>query len=231
MGSLHCVGMCGGFVAFYSADNTSGEKKVFYLPHLYYHVGRMLSYLAWGGLAGSLGAGINSVAELAGWHSLISWVAGIFMISWGIYLLLLRLGKISAFNWKFLSLGRLFRKLFSKLKERPPIVRAGLLGLFTGLLPCGWLYAFVATAAITASPLKGMAVMFAFWAGSVPALLLLGLGINFISPKIRKYFPWIEVVAILSVGFFTLYSRSQLHLKIPIPSKDSRGTVQAPKCH
>ena len=54
------------------------------------------------------------------------------------------------------------------VRERPPVARALLLGLFSTLLPCGWLYAFAVLAAGTGGPWTGMLVMAAFWAGTVP---------------------------------------------------------------
>src|SRR5690606_18807129 len=52
--------------------------------------------------------------------------------------------------------------------------RAALLGVSTGLLPCGWLYAFALSAAATGSARDGALVMAAFWLGSVPALVGVG---------------------------------------------------------
>jgi sulfite exporter TauE/SafE len=44
------------------------------------------------------------------------------------------------------------------------------LGLSSGLLPCGLLHGWVAAAAATASPLRGLAVLGALWLGTLPAL-------------------------------------------------------------
>ena len=52
---------------------------------------------------------------------------------------------------------------------------AGLIGLGSTLLPCGYLYAFVFTAAATGHPGKAALAMAAFWLGTLPALLGLGL--------------------------------------------------------
>jgi sulfite exporter TauE/SafE len=49
------------------------------------------------------------------------------------------------------------------------------LGLALGFLPCGLLYAALAAAASTASPLYGAVAMFCFGLGTVPALLAVGL--------------------------------------------------------
>jgi len=52
------------------------------------------------------------------------------------------------------------------------------LGLSTTLVPCGWLYAFVATAAGTGSVISALTVMLVFWVGTLPALVTTGLGLR-----------------------------------------------------
>jgi sulfite exporter TauE/SafE len=49
-----------------------------------------------------------------------------------------------------------------------------LLGLVLGFLPCGLLYAALATASISAGPVTGVLAMLAFGAGTVPALVAVG---------------------------------------------------------
>jgi sulfite exporter TauE/SafE len=50
-----------------------------------------------------------------------------------------------------------------------------LLGLLTGLLPCGVLYAALARALIAGSVWQGGWLMVAFWLGTTPLLLLVGV--------------------------------------------------------
>ena len=50
-----------------------------------------------------------------------------------------------------------------------------LLGLALGFLPCGFLYAALATSAASGSPLWGALAMLAFGAGTAPALVALGV--------------------------------------------------------
>ena len=59
-----------------------------------------------------------------------------------------------------------------------PLPRALSTGLLTAFLPCGWLYLFALKAAETGSPLRGALFMIAFWLGSVPALVLVGAGVQ-----------------------------------------------------
>ena len=64
LGSMHCAGMCGGFVCFYAtgADGRAGGTG----SHVAYNVGRLVSYLVLGLLAGVLGQGLDRVGGLVG---------------------------------------------------------------------------------------------------------------------------------------------------------------------
>jgi sulfite exporter TauE/SafE len=55
------------------------------------------------------------------------------------------------------------------------------IGLFTALLPCGWLWSFVALAAATKSSTAGALLMLAMWAGSLPALTSVGAVVSWLS--------------------------------------------------
>jgi len=90
---------------------------------------------------------------------------------------------------------------------KPPMVRAGVVGLLSGLLPCGWLWAFLVTAAGTGSALGGAAVMCAFWIGTVPALVAVGLGAQLISAPLRRHIPTVTALLLIAIGTFAIVSR------------------------
>jgi len=85
--------------------------------------------------------------------------------------------------------------------------RALLVGALTALLPCGWLYLFAMFAAATASPQQGAMVMVAFWAGTLPALTALVLGIQRLSANSRKLLPLVTAVLLVCAGSFTFSGR------------------------
>ena len=74
-GSLHCAGMCGGFVAFYSGTEP-GRRGRRYLAHLTYNGGRLTSYLILGALAGLLGAAVDLAGSMAGVQRFAAIAAG-----------------------------------------------------------------------------------------------------------------------------------------------------------
>jgi sulfite exporter TauE/SafE len=208
-GSLHCAGMCGGFVAFYSGSEP-GRRGRRYLAHLTYNGGRLTSYLLLGAVAGLLGAAVDLAGSMAGVQRIAAIAAGILMIAWGIYALIQALDfPIPAVPLPGFIL-RISTRVNRLVRERPPVVRALLLGLFSTLLPCGWLYAFAVLAAGTGGPWSGMLVMAAFWAGTVPVMLGLGLSLQWLTAPLRRRLPVVTAVVLIAVGLVWLVGRTTM---------------------
>ena len=203
LGSPHCAGMCGGFVAFYTGQSTTGPT---WPAHLAYNAGRLASYVTLGAIAGGLGAGINRIGAAAGIARAAAIGAGLLMIGWGIATLLAARGIRVPFAGGRL-LGRISQGLIGRLRRHPPALRALLLGLFTTLLPCGWLYAFVATAAGTGSVAGGSLTMAAFWIGTVPMMAGLGLAGQRIFGPLRRHLPSITAAALVIIGLLLVTGR------------------------
>ena len=83
-------------------------------------------------------------------------------------------------------------------------------GLLTTLLPCGWLYAFVLTAAGTGTVRGALALMTVFWAGTLPMMLTLGVGVRQLAGPLRAKLPTISAIAIVAVGVMSLTGRLRL---------------------
>ena len=207
VGSLHCIGMCGPFVAFYSgADGSGGARRLF--SHAAYSGGRLLTYAVFGVAAGAVGAARDVAGSLAGFQRIAAIVAGVTMILWGV-LALLQIRGVRIFK-RGAGTGRIalvLRRGFSLFSDKPPVVRAGVVGLLSGFLPCGWLWAFVVTAAGTGGALKGAAVMIAFWAGTVPALLAVGLGAQLVSAPLRRHMPAVTALLLVALGLYAILGR------------------------
>jgi sulfite exporter TauE/SafE len=82
------------------------------------------------------------------------------------------------------------------------------LGCLTGVLPCGWLYAFVVLAAGTAQPSLGAAVMALFWLGSVPVLLGVSWAANWILGRFHRHASGVTAVLLITVGLLTVSQRT-----------------------
>jgi sulfite exporter TauE/SafE len=93
------------------------------------------------------------------------------------------------------------------VREQPMATRAGITGLLTTMLPCGWLYVFVATAGGTGSVRAGVITMAIFWAGTLPALLAVGLGAQRLFGPLRSRLPMLSATLVLVMGLLSISGR------------------------
>ncbi len=208
IGSVHCAAMCGGFVCFYSGATASkGERATAVAPmraHAAYNVGRLASYLLLGALAGALGSGVTLLGRMAGVAHAATVLAGALMVGWAVSTIAAQRGfTVGAIRapeaWQ-----RALGKLLHAVREQPASTRAALTGLLTTLLPCGWLYVFVATAGSTGSVRGGLTVMAIFWLGTVPALVAVGMGAQRAFGPLRRRLPSMSAFAVLVMGVLAM---------------------------
>jgi uncharacterized protein len=205
LGSIHCAGMCGGFVAI-AGEGVSGRAR--WGAQLSYNAGRLVSYAVLGAAAGALGHAVDLAGSAAGLGRVAALVSGSLMILWGMGALLETQG-VRVFRGRW-TLPKRVTLALASVRRLPAAWRGLLLGLATTLLPCGWLYAFAVTAAGTASPLQGALLMAAFWTGNLPVLLGLGVALSAVVGRIRRHVPILSAAVIFSVGLFTVTTRANL---------------------
>jgi len=207
LGSLHCAGMCGGLVAFYSGDPARRRGREAMAGHAAYSAGRLIAYAALGALAGAFGAALDLGGALLGVQRAAAAVAGALIALWGTRALLESLGR----RVPRLEPPAWLRGLVSHgvrlVAGRRPAIRALAIGLLTGCLPCGWLYAFVVTAAGTGGAASGAALMAVFWLGTLPVMVSLGLGLWRLAVPLRRHLPVACAVAMMLVGLLTVAGR------------------------
>jgi sulfite exporter TauE/SafE/plastocyanin domain-containing protein/copper chaperone CopZ len=170
---FHCVGMCGGFVLSYTADD-AGAGRPSYLSHLLYGVGKTLSYTVIGATFGLLGAFVAFTPLLRGVAGML---AGGFLIVFGLNMLGL-FAPLRRFRLGLpVPLQTFIYEKQSRSRHRPFVI-----GLLNGLmLACGPLQAMYVMAAGTGSALEGAKMLFAFSVGTLPVLLSFGVLATFIS--------------------------------------------------
>lgn len=209
LGSLHCAGMCGPFVAFYSGGGSCDQRSQAW-GHLAYHLGRLTTYTLLGALSGALGAALDLAGQGSGIGRVAAVITGSLMVLWGLALLLEQMG--TQIRWPKLPAGMqgASTRMLQWIRRRPVAQRAALLGFSSTLLPCGWLYAFALSAAGTAHALTGAAVMAAFWAGTVPVLLGMGIGVQRLTWRIRRHVPVVSALALVCLGIFGVLGRVNL---------------------
>lgn len=206
LGSVHCAGMCGSFACLASGgDARSGRRAL--TSTAAYNVGRLLSYALLGALAGAAGAGLDRVGAVAGFARPAAIAAGILLMLWGAASLAAALGVRVPMLDVPPTLASKVARAVRAVQERPPALRALAIGALSAALPCGWLYAFVATSAAAGSALAGAALMAAFWLGTLPLMAAVGLGAQRLLGRFRTRLPVLTASVLLLLGLLTAAGR------------------------
>lgn len=201
LGSVHCAAMCGSFVCA-CAGITKGKTALFA-----YNVGRLTSYLALGVLAGVVGYTVDLGGAALGLRKLAVISSGVILVVGGVANLTTALGWRLPLPSSARGAPRLLGRALSRVRQRgSEVQRAAGIGLLSGLLPCGWLYAFVATAVGTGRISHGLVVMTVFWAGTLPTMASLGFGLQRSFGPLRRRLPAITALAMAVLGTYLLAS-------------------------
>ncbi|MFN8718081.1 MAG: sulfite exporter TauE/SafE family protein [Gemmatimonas sp.] len=203
VGSVHCAGMCGGFVCFYAGSSSGGEPAAL-RAHVMYNVGRLVSYLTLGALAGVIGAGVAQAGTLVGISRAAAVVAGALMVAWALSTIAAQRGFTFGGVQAPVAWQRALGRVLHGVRTQPMAVRAGLTGLLTTLLPCGWLYVFVAAAGGTGGVRSAMLTMAVFWLGTLPALLAVGVGAQRVLAPFRRRLPALSATVVLIMGLLSM---------------------------
>ena len=187
LGGVHCLGMCGGIVGAltFGQPHRNAASPGFWLLQLGYNLGRVLSYMLAGALAGGLGLLLAQAGPLEQTQKLLNIFAGLFMVVLGLYLAgwwsgLARVERAGGVVWK--RLEPLGRKL---LPVRSP-GGAFLLGMVWGWLPCGLVYSVLIWALSAGSLVDGALLMGVFGLGTLPNLLLMGAAAGWLGRLLRN---------------------------------------------
>lgn len=175
MGSLHCIGMCGGISSALTTAVMPGRPTLarqFGYP-LLYSTGRIASYAIAGGIVGLLG---SQFRDLLGGHgpSILRILAGVMMVLLGFYLS----GWWQVLNHLERAGARVWKKLAPWTRHLIPVdspLKALLLGMLWGWLPCGLVYSALAWSAGADTALQGALLMLCFGLGTLPAMVGIGM--------------------------------------------------------
>lgn len=205
LGSVHCAAMCGAFVCSYAAQpRTTRGGRV----HAAYHAGRLASYTLLGAIAGAIGGDADRIGALAGVSRGAAILGGSLMVLWAGSNIAATLGMRALVSWPEWMM-RALGGVLARVPAQSAVARAGATGLLTTLLPCGWLYAFVATSAGTGSAVTGAATMGLFWIGTVPMLLAVGLGAQRLFGAFGRRLPVVSAVVVLTMGLLSIAGKMQ----------------------
>lgn len=174
LGSVHCVGMCGGIAGALALGAVRRTDRGSPVPSLLVlGAGRIASYATAGLVAGTVGLGVVGLLGSYG-PALLRMAGGLLLFA-----VALAVGGTSRLSLALEHLGTtVWRRLvpLAGLATAAPLgrTRAFALGVLWGWIPCGLVYAALAWAATAGDPAHGALRMVAFGLGTLPATLLTG---------------------------------------------------------
>jgi len=214
VGSMHCVGMCTPF-AILSMGPTTALHRNRAIRMSSYHLGRLTTYWAMGIGVALLSSSIQMFAGGNRSIQVVGWCVGITMIAMGAIRLI---GTFSLqMPVKHTRWSQAWSAAIVKLRRSysggPVWLSSFLWGLTSTLLPCGWLYLFVLAAAAAPNAIMSIAMMTAFWIGTLPLLSVAAWGWSSISPRWQVFAQPFAAGCIISFGTLILIQRSLVDLR------------------
>ena len=173
LGSGHCVGMCAPVVGLFERATAPG-RGLTWQRRLAYQAGRLTLYATIGAIAGTATGALSASVPATQLAMVLRAVAAVALLMLGLRLLVgervaTPLDRLGAAFWRAIApLARYVVPLSTN-------ARAFGAGLLWGALPCGMVYATAGLALASASATGGALVMAAFWLGTLPAMLSLGV--------------------------------------------------------
>jgi sulfite exporter TauE/SafE len=160
-GSVHCFAMCGPLACYGCSRAPARPGKSAAIGA--YHVARITAYGFVGSLFGLAGAGVLRLTSLRAPHWIPWAMAAVLMATaFGLGEKLVQLPGLAQF----------VRAASRRAASLAPLVRSGVMGALTPLLPCGLLYGLFATSMLTGGLVAGGTLAAAFALGGAPALTL-----------------------------------------------------------
>jgi sulfite exporter TauE/SafE len=173
LGSAHCIGMCGPYVALCTAQFVprGASRAARFGLRVLFNLGRVASYCVIGMIAGAFGQ--IAMAMASRWHmgGTVALAAGFATLVFGLSMMGLIqdpagiLARAGMDHW--------LRAARMKLSESSPLTAPLFLGALQGWLPCALVYAAASRAAVAGSASAGALTMAVFGLGTLPAVFAL----------------------------------------------------------
>lgn len=166
------------------------------LPHIYFHIGRIVGFAFLGGILGLIGSKITYSLSFTGYLTII---VAIIMLYIGLQIVGF-LPSITKFGFHLpKSLSKKIQKLEKSNNPLTPMV----IGILTFLLPCGFTQSMQVAAIASGSFVTGALIMGAFAIGTFPALFSLGIGSSYAK---KSKFKFVNRLIGIVVVFFAIFS-------------------------
>ena len=212
--SVHCVGMCSGFVIAYTTKNPESlenSRLARMKQHFLYNISRLSSYTFFGILAGLIGSIFLLTNQFRGYLSIF---AGVFMVLYGLSTFIPQLRRFTTIRTPSVA---------KYTKDRGPVI----FGLLNGLMPCGPLQAMLIYAAATGSAIQGGLSLLTFGLGTIPLMFGFGNALSFLTHNSIGKIMKISAVVVMALGLVTL-SRGLTLSGYTLPSSNILDPVKNP---
>jgi sulfite exporter TauE/SafE len=173
LGGLHCVAMCGGWLAASAARPAAvvlSPRRTLVVRQALAHFARILTYATLGAVLGAAG-GATIAATLEPLQRSLYVVANIALIAIGVSMVR---GVPSAQRWiERIGLG-VFRRVAPaarRLARRGSWFEPLAMGALWGLTPCALVYGLLPVALLSGSAASGAAILAVFGLGTLPNLV------------------------------------------------------------
>ncbi len=224
-----CLAVVGGLLLSVAAKyneafpHLSGFQK--FKPHLYFNIGRVISYGVFGGLVGLMGSTLTLSPRING---VLVILVSIVMISLGLHLLKLFPGftRFQPKMPKFIA-HRIYAMADGNSKGTPFV-----LGGLTFFLPCGFTQALQLYVLTQGDWLSGALTMLMFSLGTLPGLLSLSAVSSFANGGFQKIFLRFAGALVILLGAFNLNSGlaltgANINLASAFQSEEKSGVESA----
>jgi len=222
-----CLAVAGGLLLAVSSKfheknpHLAGWQK--FKPHIYFNVGRIVSYALLGGAIGALGSVLTLSTTVTG---IITIIASLLMMVMGLQMLGIFpwLNKIQIKMPKFIA-HKLYDASSNAGNKKVGKTSLFLFGAATFFLPCGFTQALQLYVLGTGSFLTGALTMLAFSLGTLPSLVGIGAFSSFAKGNAKKYFMTFSAVLVIVLGIFNLTPGFNLvGAGVALPSVDAIDT-------
>ncbi|MFA6006164.1 MAG: sulfite exporter TauE/SafE family protein [Candidatus Paceibacterota bacterium] len=230
-GISSCMALVGGLVLGLSAEHAVAHPEATSLqnfrPHIFFNLGRIISYTLLGGVIGYLGSVFLLSQSLLGG---ITIVVGIVMFVLGLSLV----GIFPRISGGIAFMPKRISKMLGIHRDGKEYSHTGafLMGAATFFLPCGFTQAMQLYAVSTGSFVQGALIMGIFALGTLPMLMGIGWLSAYVKGVVGRYFFRIAGIAVIIFGFLSISNGlAQNGINITLPKivwpVDNRGSTSA----
>ena len=222
-----CMALVGGIVLGISTRHASLHPEATpaqkFRPHLFFNVGRLVSYVFLGGAIGLIGSAFRFSSS----------VLGTLIVVVGIVMFFLGLKLIEVFpRFESFTLPKGISRLFGIKQEIKEYSHKDSFfsGAATFFLPCGFTQAMQLYAVSTGSFTRGALIMGLFALGTMPGLLGIGGVTSVIKGWFKGYFFKFAGLIVIVLGILNIsygYNLTGIVLNFPSPSQEEvSGTLE-----